>query len=126
MPDFGIRFAAGTTLAVWEDHETTRPSRINPAQARPQRYVKATVGVEVVVQVSIGDVINPNDDELPDPALLFSSDFAEYPTTAAPVATSPPGRTGEQHFTPTAPGHYLWILRHANGGAVGLHLDAEP
>lgn len=123
MPDFDARFAAGTSLAVWHDHESTRPSRINPAQARPLRYVKATVGVPVEVHAWLGDADAPADDDLG--GRLFSSDFAEHPTPAPPATTSPAGQSSVQRFTPGAAGHYLWILRRADGGALGLHLDAE-
>lgn len=120
MPDFSIRFTAGVTPTIWDDHATA-VSRINPRPMHPHKYQRATVGIEVEVRMTWGGVEAPPDIDLATP---FSSDFAETPG-AVPAITSPAGQTSVQRFTPNAVGHYLWMVRHEGGGAIGLHLDAE-
>ncbi len=121
MPDFSVRFSAGVTPTIWDDHPVT-VSRLNARPTRPPKYQRASVGVQVEVRATWAGSEAPMDADLG--GNLFASDFAESPG-ASPIATSPVGQSSVQRFTPTAAGHYLWMIRHADGGAIGLHLDAE-
>ena len=120
MPDFDARFSAGVTLTIWDDHAAS-VSRLNPKPTHPHKYQRATVGTEVEVRMTFEGVEAPMDADL---AGLFSSDFAETPAATPPIS-SPAGQSSVQRFTPNAVGHYLWVMRHEGGGAIGLHLDAE-
>lgn len=123
MPDFSARLTSGVVLTPWDDHAGAGASRINPFAARPSKYQKATVGVQVEMRATIGGVEGPADAALPDPTKLFSSDFGEAPLPT--VVTGVGGSSSIQRFTPLVAGHYLWVMRHAAGGAIGIHLDAE-
>lgn len=121
MADFIARLTAGVTPTDWDDHAGDGVSRLNAAVARAPRYLRATVGVPVTMAATIGGVEGPLDAALG--GNLFSSDFG---MAAVPVvATHPAGQTSVQTFTAPIAGHYFWVMRHANGGAIGLHLDAE-
>lgn len=121
MPDFTARLTAGVTLTAWDDHAGAGVSRLNPLAALPSRYQRATVGVMVEMRATVGGVEGPADGALG--GALFTSDVGESPEFVLP--TSPAGFTSIQRFTPVAAGHYLWVMRHAGGGAVAIHLDAE-
>lgn len=127
MPNFLIRPSAGFVLTPWDDHETlgTGVSRINPVAARPTRYLKATIGVMVEISAIVDGSEGPLDTGLGGD--LFSSDFGEHPCPGPIGATEfAPGSTSIQQFTPTVLGHYLWVMRRTNGGAIGVHFDCEP
>jgi hypothetical protein len=121
VPDFTVRLSAGVDLIAWNDHEGAGVSRINPQQTHPAKYRRATVGVPVTMRATIGGVDSPLDAALG--GHLFSSDFGEAPVPTG--ATGAAGQSSVQTFTPPVPGHYLWVMRHAAGGVVGVHLDAE-
>jgi hypothetical protein len=121
VADFTARLTAGVTPTDWDDHAGSGVSRLNAAGPRAPRYLKATVGVPVTMKATIGGVEGPLDAALG--GNLFTSDFgfAAVPVVASGAA----GQSSVQTFTPPIAGHYLWIMRHANGGADGVHLDAE-
>lgn len=125
MPDFTARLTAGVVPAVWDDHEGSGVSRINPRATHPSKFLKATVFTPVTLKATIGGVEGPTDAALPDPTKLFTSDFAEHPSPSPISPTGVGGSSSIQQFTPLYPGHYLWVIRHADGGAVAIHLDAE-
>jgi hypothetical protein len=129
MPDFTARFTAGVTLTVWDDHQAgAAPSRINPLIANASHFYKAAVGVAVTIKarVDLGGgsfVEGPADTDLG--GRLFSSWFAEHASLFPVAPTGTAGSSSIQTFTPPTIGHYLWVLRRKDGGAIGLPFDAE-
>lgn len=121
MANFTVRLSAGAVLAPWDDHAGSGVSRLNAAVGHPSRYQKAAVGVPVTMRATVGGVDSPLDAALG--GNLFTSDFAEAAVPSLPTGAG--GQSSVQTFTPPAVGHYLWIMRRANGGAVGIHLDVE-
>jgi hypothetical protein len=118
MPDFLARIASGALATPWSD------ARANVDRARPSKYHRAIVGSEVAMHAVVGGVGAPLDTALD--GRLFSSDLGEWPAPYGPTSiSSPAGQSSIQRFTPPAAGHYLWWIRRADGGAVGIHLDAE-
>jgi hypothetical protein len=121
MPDFQARFTAGTTLERWEDPPLGgRPSRINPFVGGPHRYRRVELGTEVTISAVVAGVTAPLDAALG--GRLFLGWFAEWPA-ARPTVTSPPGQSSVRRFTPSAFGHYTYVLRRQGGGGVILHLE---
>jgi len=126
MPDFTARLASGVTTVIWDDHQGSGVSRINPAPTRPSKFLRATVGVPVQFVATFGGVSAPTDIALAFAgAGLFSSDLAEHPALGALAPSGVAGSSSVQMLTPPAAGHYLWVMRHAGGGYVAIHFDAE-
>jgi hypothetical protein len=123
MPDFTVRFTHGVQSVVWDDHAGAGSSRINPHPARPSKYHRAAVGAEVRIEATWDGLQGPDDSQLG--GKLFSSDFAEVPFVGTLVPNGMTGQSSVQRFTPPVKGHYLWVMRHEDGGAVGVHLDVE-
>lgn len=122
MPDFDVRFTAGTTLESWRDPALDNtPSRINPAPQRPLKYRQALTDDPVEVSAVVNGALAPLDSELG--GRLFYGWWVEYPTTV-PAVTRPPGQSSVLSFTPAAPGHYAYALRRYGGGGIILHVDA--
>ncbi len=122
MPDFTARFTAGVQLTPWDDHAGSGVPRTNPIPARPHRYYRAQIGVQVEIKATVGGVEGPLDGALG--GRLFSSDFAEYPGPPI-VPAGVAGQSSVQRFTPQHLGHYLWVMRRATGGAFAMHMDVE-
>jgi len=124
VADFTVRFTQGVESVVWDDHAGGGSSRINPHASRPSKYHRAALGTEIRIEAKWDGIDGPDDSLLG--GRLFSSDFAEVPTSMGSIV--PNGMTGQssvQRFTPPVKGHYLWMMRHEDGGAVGVHLDIE-
>jgi hypothetical protein len=124
MPDFLARFAAGTTLETWSDPPLgDRAGRLNPFIQRPHRYRRAESGALVEIAGVVAGVVGPLDGALG--GRLFYGWFAETASGSPPAVTSPPGQSSVRRFTPTAFGHYTYVLRRAGGGGVILHIECE-
>lgn len=124
MPDFDARFTGSTTLEVWSDPPLgDSPSRINPYPEHPLRYRQVLTGDVVEFSAVVGGVEGPLDSALA--GRLFYGWMIECPTpTAVPPVTSPPGQSSVVSFTPSAPGHYTYMMRRRGGGGIILHVDA--
>lgn len=121
MADFDARFTAGASLEVWSDPPLgAQPSRINPLPAIPHRRRVATLGNEVEISAIVAAVEGPVDGALG--GRLFYGWLAEY-AGARPNVSSPSGQSSVRRFTPTAPGHFTYVLRRQRGGGIILHLD---
>lgn len=122
MPDFSARFTSNATLVVWRDLPTeSKPSRINPLPQYPHRYYLAEVGEEIEITATVDGVDGPLDTALD--GRTFLGWLAEHPVPK-PAVTSPPGQSSIRRFTPTAAGHYTYVLRRKSGGGIILHIDA--
>lgn len=123
MPDFSVRFTAGTTLERWADPALgERPSRINALPELPLKYRQAMIGEPVEIRAVVGGVLGPLDAALG--GRTFLGWFAEYPGTQPPTVSSPGGQSSVRTFTPLEFGHYTYVLRRQSGGGIVLHLDA--
>lgn len=121
MADFSARFTGGPTLTIWRDPPLeTKPSRINPLPQYPHRYHRADVNFEIEITATVDGVEGPLDSALD--GRLFLGWLAEYPEPK-PMVTSPPGQSSIRRFTPTAVGHYTYVLRRKSGGGIILHVD---
>lgn len=122
MPNFAATFSDGATLARWTDPPSEeQPSRINPAANHPFLRRRADAGELVEVSAVVGGVTGPLDAALG--GELFVGWFAEYPSASPPTVAVVAGQTSVRRFTPTAVGHYTYVLRRVRGGCVILHLD---
>lgn len=123
MPDFSVRFTAGTTLERWTDPALgEKPSRINALPELPLKRRQALTGDPVQISAVVDGVVGPLDAALD--GRTFLGWFSEYPGTHAPPVTSPPGQSSVRSFTPAAPGHYTYVFRREGGGGIVLHVDA--
>lgn len=121
MPSFSARITAGATLQPWLDPAPADlASRINPTARRGHKRRVGAVGTEVTVTATVDGNAAPLDSALD--GKLFFGFFAEYPGLA-PALSSPAGQSSVQRFTPNALGHYTFVLRRHDRGAVFLHLD---
>ena len=129
MPDFFVHLPTGVTVTDWDDSAFAAVSGYSRTTARaslPHRHYVGTVGTEIVAMASLvaGGTPGPMDSELD--GRLFSSDIGENSSDEFP--SGPAGdssRSSVQRFTPLAAGHFLWVIRHSGGGAVGFHLDVD-
>jgi hypothetical protein len=118
MPNFDVRLSAGVTVQEWED------PRANPIASRPHRRYVGRVGVQIEARTRIAEGEAVLDSELY--GNLFSSWLGEWPRPYSPPHTSSPsGQSSIQWFTPDHPGHYLWVIRLHDSGALGVHIDVR-
>jgi hypothetical protein len=119
MALFDVILASGVTLHDW----STGEPRANPMPGRPQYGYLGTVGVEIEAHIFDG-VEAPADPVEPDGPYFYQSDIGEWPMTMGPpVITSETGYQSIQRFTPTEPGHYLWVFRKWLYGALAVHIE---
>lgn len=122
MPDFAASFTGGVTLERWTDPPLgARPTRINPVPNRPHLRRVGETNVQITISARVAGVTAPMDAALG--GRLFVGWLAEYPSAHSPAVASPAGQSSVRRFTPSAPGHYTFVLRRAQGGGVILHVD---
>jgi len=122
MPDFTADFTGGASVVVWQDPALgSQPSRINPSPEHPHRRHVGSTGVQVEITATVLGVVGEVDANLG--GRLFIGELAESASAPKPAVSSPAGQSSVQRFTPTAPGHYTFVLRRESGGGIFHHID---